>query len=565
MMHAPCKGVGAASAEVLRRGHQSLVGSAGDRNVRRNSIRMRLGKLSSLALAIIVGMAGWAAASAEEGATVWEFTTGGEISGSPAMDDSGNLFFGSRDGKIYSVSASGSLRWSYATADWVDSSPTLSPDGAAVYAGSWDNKLYALSASTGTLLWSFETGSLIAASPAVDAAGNIFFGSSDGFFYSLNSSGQLRWSFLVGTEMDSSPAVAADGSVYVGAFDGLLYAFTNDGVLKWSFATAAAADPADQRVKSPPTVAADGTIYFGGGNGHVYALGSDGVELWRFAALEAVDTGIAIGANGSLVFGSRDGYVYCLDSFGVLNWESYTGDVFYSTPAIDEFGRIYVGVYLGNGVNGVTVLSMDGDILWDSLALSYIDSSPLLGGNGLLYYGSYDGVFYAVEARAAAAESAWSRFGGGQANRSQQRPLAGPLAVSPEYTAWLQSHGLYGDTAAKGYDVDGDGWGVFLEYWLGGNPTTREASLVELVSSDGEMGAVSLQFNRPRNETILELGLLYSLDLAQWSLADAAQFGMVETIVMADAFGDGAYETVRLTLDFSGNSRLYLRAAAVLF
>ena len=40
----------------------------------------------------------------------------------------------------------------------VESSPELSPDGATVYVGSYDNKLYAVRTSDGTKLWEFLTG-----------------------------------------------------------------------------------------------------------------------------------------------------------------------------------------------------------------------------------------------------------------------------------------------------------------------------------------------------------------------------------------------------------------------
>lgn len=57
-----------------------------------------------------------------------------------------------RLGHLYAVdAASGALRWSYATADWVDSSPTLAPDCKTVFVSSDDHHLYAISVgSTGS-------------------------------------------------------------------------------------------------------------------------------------------------------------------------------------------------------------------------------------------------------------------------------------------------------------------------------------------------------------------------------------------------------------------------------
>ena len=48
------------------------------------------------------------------------------------------------DKSLYAVnSADGSQKWAFPTGDEVQSSPTLSPDGAVVYVGSQDNSLYA--------------------------------------------------------------------------------------------------------------------------------------------------------------------------------------------------------------------------------------------------------------------------------------------------------------------------------------------------------------------------------------------------------------------------------------
>lgn len=56
---------------------------------------------------------------------------------------------------------------------------SLSPIGTS------DNK--------GGLAWRFETNGSVVSSPAVDANGTIYFGSSDKTIYALNPNGTLKW------------------------------------------------------------------------------------------------------------------------------------------------------------------------------------------------------------------------------------------------------------------------------------------------------------------------------------------------------------------------------------
>jgi outer membrane protein assembly factor BamB len=91
-----------------------------------------------------------------------------------------------------------------------------------VYVGSYDDNVYALNAKTGALLWSFATGDYVPSSPAV-ANGVVYVGSQDTFVYALNAStGALLWSYAVGNSYNSP--VVADGVLYMTTLD-TLYAF----------------------------------------------------------------------------------------------------------------------------------------------------------------------------------------------------------------------------------------------------------------------------------------------------------------------------------------------------
>ena len=86
-----------------------------------------------------------------------------------------------------------------------------------------DQKVYALKASTGALLWSYATGGGIEYSPPVVANGVVYVSSDDGKLYALNAStGRPLWSYAAGG-FETSPAVA-NGVLYIGS-GGHVYAF----------------------------------------------------------------------------------------------------------------------------------------------------------------------------------------------------------------------------------------------------------------------------------------------------------------------------------------------------
>ncbi|MDY6835093.1 MAG: PKD domain-containing protein [Chloroflexota bacterium] len=267
----------------------------------------------------------------------WKYDTQGWILSSPAIDDDGIIYFGSGDGYIYALRPDVDLsqgergKWTFNTQDWILSSPAIGMDGT-IYIGSQGESadiydpasghLWAIDPDNGSKIWDYSTVGGVLSSPAVGDDGTIYFGTSDGKFYALNSSGTPKWNTPYNTSerIVSSPAIGLDGTVYFGSQeppgwredpdpnrqDGNLWAIHPDGSLKWSYSTSG-------WILSSPAIDPDGVIYFGCGNSRLYAIYPDRTIKWTYTAADWILSSPTIG-DGVLYIGSSDGKLHVLKS-----------------------------------------------------------------------------------------------------------------------------------------------------------------------------------------------------------------------------------------------------------
>ncbi|KAJ7348188.1 hypothetical protein OS493_039657 [Desmophyllum pertusum] len=79
----------------------------------------------------------------------------------------GRIFVGSGDGRILALNQTdGSHLWSPATRDYIVASVAVSRDNV-VYAASSDQFVYALHGDDGSVIWKFETGAAVVATPTL--------------------------------------------------------------------------------------------------------------------------------------------------------------------------------------------------------------------------------------------------------------------------------------------------------------------------------------------------------------------------------------------------------------
>ena len=334
----------------------------------------------------------------------WQSPTGNfyDSVSSPVVAN-GVVYYGSEDsgvltGHVYALNAStGAQLWSFETGGPVDSSPAVA--NGVVYIGSWDHNLYALNASTGAKLWSFTTGDALESSSPAVANGVVYVGSIDGNVYALNATtGEKLWSYDTGSGLVSSPAVA-NGVVYIGSTDsdGHVYALNaSTGAELWSYATGSS-------VGSSAAVA-NGLVYIGSG-GVAYALNaSTGAKVWSYAnaSKQIFGSSAPAVAHGVVYFEATNcfcssgqnnsSYLYALNAdTGALLWAYPTSGFGYSSPAVAN-GVLYftyegiVQEPLGNDNNELfAVNAATGTLLWSYLSPVFYVSSPTIV-DGVLYF-----------------------------------------------------------------------------------------------------------------------------------------------------------------------------------
>ena len=427
----------------------------------------------------------------------WNASTGGVIFSSPAIGGDGSTYIGSNDNKLHAFNSDGSPKWTFTAGNWIDSTPAVGSD-ETIYIGSWDNKIYAINSENGIKIWEYETNSYVIASPAIGADGKIYVGSKDSIFYAFESNGSVAWEYFAGQPISSSAALGQDGTIYFGDENGTFHAVNPDGTAKWTYEVEDVADT-NKSILSSPAIDLSGNIYFGSGNGNCYSLSDNETNAsfnWSFPTSDRVDASPVLGTNDEVFFVSRDGYLRSLSTLtGNLNWDAFVGDVFYSSPVVDQNGTTYVIGYTGGGENHLFAYDSNGTKVWDTNDTAcpfkiggIVDSSLALSLDGKLYYGCYDNRIYCIDVGLPPASSDWPMF-----QRSAKRDGAWPsyhleTSVSPMGVAIISGDGIYNEGATATISIVSTIGGYSFSHWSGAS-SGNEHPLNLTIDSDLSVAA----------------------------------------------------------------------------
>jgi len=183
------------------------------------------------------------------------------------------------------------------------------------------------------ITWKFVTDGIIESSPIVDDS-MIYFGSSDGNLYAINSdSNYLYWKFNTAYPVSSTPLVA-DSLVYITSANTLFAINKYSGALCWQYIPEESSgktptlkkDEWDYHHSSPYWY--DGRIYYGDEYGNIHGINAaTGISEFKFttSGKAIIRTTVTI-CNDTLYFGDWNGYIYAVDlnDYSLLwNYKTY--------------------------------------------------------------------------------------------------------------------------------------------------------------------------------------------------------------------------------------------------
>lgn len=249
----------------------------------------------------------------------------------------------------------GAEKWSFSQAKgrWI-ASPLVVKD--IIVAPCADHFLYALDLN-GNLLWKFETGQPIWATPSTD--GNlVYVASMDHSVYALDvASGDERWKKDLGAAIVFTPTLSDDGVLYLVTLAREIIALNTSGEILWN-------QKVENMVWSQPVVR-DDFIYFSDTTGIVYAAQtSDGVIQWNLSIggdAKTASLGIPAAMDDFIIFGLENGELVAVSYSGERLWTRSVNGSLYSGPVVTG-DKLLVGVTQGE--NLVISYDVNGNQSW---------------------------------------------------------------------------------------------------------------------------------------------------------------------------------------------------------
>lgn len=214
-------------------------------------------------------------------------------------------------------------------------------------------------------------------------------GFSSGKFVVFKRGNELEvYRFISYDSLSPPPAIGPDGNIYVVGYEGL-FAFSQDGSRIWS----------RKMGGYGLTIGSNGTIYVNRGR-VLDVITTENEKKWRFSMLDRREwiAGIGLGPQKTVYIttahqGENLGRVIALNLEGENKWSFKVDGKINTSPAIGSNGK----VYFGSMDNKVYCVNPDGTLNWKYSTDGPIKySSPAIGSTGTVYVGTASGTLYAI-------------------------------------------------------------------------------------------------------------------------------------------------------------------------
>jgi outer membrane protein assembly factor BamB len=208
-----------------------------------------------------------------DGSRKWQYPTGDVRRAAPAIGSDGTIYIGDYYGHFFALNPDGTLKWETNLVAGVQNSPSIGKDGTIYVVAVGAGNVRALLALNpdGSERWASPEPNL-GSSPVLGKDGTLYVGSFwPSRLYAISpTDGSVLWSRADGLNgsqwMPSAPAVADNGVIYYGNLDypggSYLYSFNPDGTTNWTVSTRPPPGYSGSEVTGSPAIAPDGTIYF---------------------------------------------------------------------------------------------------------------------------------------------------------------------------------------------------------------------------------------------------------------------------------------------------------------
>ncbi len=198
--------------------------------------------------------------------------------------------------------------------------------------------------------------------------------------------------------------------------------------------------------------------------------------LWTVALGEVwLDASAAVGPDGTIYTASsfgRNGALTAITPAGAIKWSFRTGSDIKSSPAVGADGT----VYFGSRDRRLYALRPDGAKKWSALTGGWVDSSPALARDGTVCFGGWDGTFYALKPGGG---TNWTFKTGG--------PIDSSPAIGADGTIYFGSH----DQTLYALDARGvKKWGFHTDGAILSSPAIDADGVIYFTSVDGKLYAL---------------------------------------------------------------------------